>query len=363
MPKKTSKTIKAAADRQARVPLCNMPDVPERPLALDIGGRRATLIRIAEKKWVNGTVLHYCFLDKPAKWSGGDDQKDAVRAAFLEWKELGIGLEFVEVNDAREAEIRIGFEQGAGSWSYVGRDSIDYASDPVERTMNFGWDLTDEYGWDTALHEVGHAIGFSHEHQNPKAGILWDEAAVLEYFAGPPNYWPEETTRHNILRKLTLAETGGSEWDKDSIMHYRFPPGLIEHPPEYQEESLIPEPGLSRVDIAEVKKFFPPMEQAPPELRPFESRPMEVEPGGQLNFVIHPEYSRNYTFQTFGNIDTVMVLFEEINGRPVYYHGDDDSGYKLNARINARLFRGRTYILRIRLYYARHLGEGGLMMW
>ena len=53
------------------------------------------------------------------------------------------------------------------------------AADPNERTMNFGWDLTTSYGHDTALHEIGHTLGFPHEHQNPTAGIVWNEPAVL----------------------------------------------------------------------------------------------------------------------------------------------------------------------------------------
>ena len=221
---------KLESNKDSKLPLCTMPKMPLRVLDVNVIDRRASLVRIAEKKWVNGTVLHYCFLDEPSTWRGGDDQKDSVRNAFSEWKHLGIGLEFVEVSDPNDAELRIGFNQNDGSWSYVGRDNVDYAKDPDELTMNFGWDLTTVYGYDTALHEIGHALGFSHEHQNPKSGIIWDEQAVIDYFSGAPNYWLEDQTRHNILRKLSANETDGSDWDKDSIMHYQFPSGLIIKP-------------------------------------------------------------------------------------------------------------------------------------
>ncbi len=111
--------------------------------------------------------------------------------------------------------------------------SVDYVTNPQERTMNFGWDLTTPYGRDTALHEIGHALGFPHEHQNPLAGIVWDEEKVYRYFAGPPNNWPRQTTHHNIIRKISADLVEGSAWDKDSIMHYQFPAGLIISPSYY----------------------------------------------------------------------------------------------------------------------------------
>jgi len=76
--------------------------------------------------------------------------------------------------------------------------------------MNFGWDLTTPYGRDTALHEIGHTLGFPHEHQNPNAGIVWDEDAVLDYFRGPPNNWNDQQINWNILRKLLPGSVTGS---------------------------------------------------------------------------------------------------------------------------------------------------------
>ena len=52
----------------------------------------------------------------------------------------------------------------------------------------------------TAAHEFGHAIGLAHEHQNPQAGIQWNEAQVLKDLAGPPNFWTPDQIRHNVCR-------------------------------------------------------------------------------------------------------------------------------------------------------------------
>lgn len=342
---------------------CGLPNVPIRELDSGLDAGRAFLIRHIEKKWVNNTVLHYYFFDAPSSWKGSATQKEEVRKAFKKWKQLGIGIKFEEVNDPVDAEIRIGFSSGS-SWSYIGRDVIDFDIPSSERTMNFGWDLTTPHGRDTSLHEIGHAMGFPHEHQNPNAGIVWDEDAVNAYFSGPPNNWDEETIFSNILRKLSSADVNGSIWDKDSIMHYSFNAGLITSPQEYQTNALIPAHGLSEFDIKEVIKFYPDTsKKSYPELKPFLSKLVKLSAGQQADYVIVPTVSRKYTMQTFGNMDTVMVLFEDDNGEPIFLAGDDDSGTNTNSKIENRLIKGRTYYLRLRLYYATNAGQGGIMLW
>ena len=363
---KASKKYKQNKDLQ--MSHCNLPKVEKRPLPDNLHPMRESLIRIVEKKWANGTVLHYYFFDKDSdgpngRWVGPQAQQDVVRNAFAAWKELGIGLEFREVSIREEAEIRIGFDQGDGSWSYVGRDIIDLAGDPNERTMNFGWDLTTNYGWDTALHEIGHTLGFPHAHQNPFSGIDWDEDAVYRYFSGAPNYWDRQTIDWNILRKLSPQEVEGSPWDPDSIMQYAFPAGVIVSPSEYRN-GLNPQPGLSAIDKDQVRLFYPPIESDDYQaLIAYQSQRIDIAAGEQVDFILRPEYSREYVIQTFGWADTVMVLFEKVDDEPRYLSGDDDSGNERNAKITCRLSRGREYILRVRLYYSFISGDCAVMLY
>ncbi len=340
---------------------CSLPQVPERVFASDVSPDRARLIRLITKKWINGTKLRYYFFAS-GSYSVGNDQKNMVREGFDIWREVGIGISFEEVADIGEAEIRIGFLQGDGAWSYLGRDVIDIPGQ-YQRTMNFGWDLTtDPRGVDVPVHEIGHTLGFPHEHQNPFAGIKWDEEAVYDYFGGPPNNWDQDTTYHNILRKLSKSEVEGSDWDPDSIMHYGFPAGLIMQPERYQG-GLEPELGLSGQDIEHVHLFYPPLEDNYPELKLFRSQRLSLDPAEQKNYSIVPPETRNYTIQTFGGSDTVMVLFEDQDGDLKYVAGDDDSGTSLNARINTRLYQGRRYVLRIRLYLSYATSETAVMIW
>lgn len=354
------------SDDDLVVPTCTTPQGTPRQLPGGLDPCRAAAIVVLDKKWVNGTQLHYCFVAEPS--TPGDD--DVVRSAFTRWQELPIGLSFQEVPDPAEAELRIDFDRSQGSsWSTVGRDALDRPASVA--TMNFGWQLGGwTYGHDTALHEIGHAIGLPHEHQNPNAGIVWDEAAVLSSFGGPPNHWDEATTRWNILRAIDPDEVQGSSWDPDSIMHYRFDAGLILEPERYRHEPLVPADGLSARDVEWVRRFYPPgPDDARAELVPFESSAFDLAPGEQVDLTLRPDVSREYNVGTFGDADTVLVLFEELADGPEelrglrFVDGDDDSGQDRNAQLTVRLRPGRTYVLRLRLYWPGRAGRTAVMMW
>ncbi|WP_136667958.1 M12 family metallopeptidase [Flavobacterium sp. H122] len=368
--KTTSKATKVDAQnknaQQATPNYCSLVEVPERVFAPEVGTGRAAMIRIIVKKWVNGTKLKYYFFNgstdgSPATWKGASNQITAVKNAFKAWKNLGIGLEFEEVNDKNDAQIRIGFMRGDGSWSYVGRDIIDVASSPNERTMNFGWDISNDP--DTAIHEIGHTLGAPHEHQNPYAGIVWNEEAVYNALAQSPNFWSREKTYHNIIRKLPVNEVEGSTHDPDSVMHYPFGPGLILSPIEFKN-GIYPAGGLSLKDIEFVKKFYPALQPKDYiELKSSRSEPLDIKPGEQKNFKFKPTRSKKYKIETFGTMDTVMVLFEKNGTEEIYLAGDDDSGTDLNSKIYLRLIKGREYIIRLRLFYAEDEGSGSLMVY
>lgn len=341
---------------------CRLPPQRSRVLPADIDPRRARLIQLLATKWVNGTTLRYYFFTgnegRPEWVAKNEAQRQTVREAFRQWKELGLGLQFVEINRQEEADIRIGFDLSDGSWSYIGREIRDQPAN--ERTMNFGWDIADDR--DTALHEIGHTLGFPHEHQNPNAGIVWNEQAVYDALAEPPNSWERETTFYNILRKLESGSIRGSTWDPDSIMHYPFEAGLIKKPEKYAG-GLTPSGGLSDLDVQYARQFYPAIATTPRQLTPFVSAQLQLGPGEQADFLFEPSVTRTYTIQTFGQSDTLVVLFEGEGTEQHQLAGDDDSGTDRNASLAVKLVAGRRYTLRVRLYYVYEHAQTAVMAW
>ena len=359
---RSSRSSRARTTPRGVKPLCrNLPrPVPRLPPAVTSDPRRTAAILSSRSKWVNGTVLHYCFFGGGSHFAVPKIQADAIRAAFAKWKAIGIGLEFQEVTQLSEAEVRIGYSTADGSSaSAVGRDVLDVPLN--EPTTVYGWSLTTPYGSGTALHELGHVLGMEHEHQNPFAGIKWHEQAVYDALAQPPNSWDHDTTFHNILEKLTTQQVQGSTWDPDSIMEYEFEPGLIDEPEQYDVNGLTPPGTLSNPDKQWAVKWYPGLTTAPTTLQPFQSLVVDLAAGQQVDAVIKPTESRTYRIETKGASDTLLVLFEDINGEARFVTGDDDSGEDRNASISHKLFKGRSYIVRLRLYYPGQSGKTSLM--
>ncbi len=353
---------KAAPSRPTTKPFCRnparVPPVLPPHVMADTG--RAAAIILTKAKWVNGTVLHYCFFGGGSHYAVPKKQADAIRDAFAKWKAAGIGLEFQEVQQLSEAEVRIGYSTADGdSASSVGREVLNVPLN--EPTTVYGWDLTTPYGRGTALHELGHVLGMEHEHQNPFAGIKWHEQAVYDALAKPPNSWDHATTFHNILEKLSTQQVQGSKWDPDSIMEYEFDPGLIDEPEKYDKNGLTPPATLSRADKQWARQWYPPLRATLPKLQPFQAATADLAAGQQIDFAIKPAESRKYTIETKGASDTLLTLFEDIDGDPRFLAGDDDSGEDRNARITYKLFKGRSYIVRLRLYYPGQSGKTSVM--
>ncbi|MCB1889377.1 MAG: hypothetical protein KDH20_17350 [Rhodocyclaceae bacterium] len=361
-------TRRRAEPEPSALRYCAQPPRVQRVFDPSVSPGRVRAIVNGEKKWVNGTQLTYHLFGPGARrvtsrWRGREDDLAAVRKAFDVWAAVGLGISFREVDRPEDAMVRIGFDQNDGSWSYVGRDVLR-ERDPLSRTMNFGWPLTTAYGADTALHEIGHTLGLEHEHQNPFAGITWNEPAVRSYFRAPPNSWDDATIDWNILRKIDPSEVKGTNWDPDSVMEYHFGPGLIDAPARYRN-GLVPKGGLSKPDRDWVATSYPapkPKEK-PVYLKPGQSVLLALAAGQTRTLAFRPNRTRTYRIGTFGTADTLLVLFEAGEAGNIQIAGDDDSGVDRNALVRMRLVAGREYRVGVRLYYSELADETALMVW
>ena len=180
------------------------------------GKPKAALLN--EFKWQPGTRIKTRFIE------GDPELQQRVLSVAEEWtgpQMANVTLKFVESGDA---DIRIAFQQGNGSWSYLGTSCQQIpASEP---TMNYGW-LTPASSDDelhrVVSHEFGHALGLIHEHQNPNRPIAWNRAAVISDLSGPPNDWDLETIENNIFRRYEPDQLASTPTDQSSIMMYPIP--------------------------------------------------------------------------------------------------------------------------------------------
>lgn len=209
----------------------------------------ARMAVVISKKWPVGSVLKCRFLD------GSSKMRKKVEAVAHGWeKYANLKLKFIT---AGPAEIRISFYADSGSWSAVGRDALNSQYFPLyQPTMNYGWlrdNTEDEEYSRVVLHEFGHALGVIHEHQSPKFDRTWNEAAVMRYFAGPPNYWTPADIRYNVLDKYSPRGIAATRYDPKSIMLYSFDGRLFSD----NRGPTNSNSNLSKLDIKMINRMYP----------------------------------------------------------------------------------------------------------
>ena len=182
-----------------------------------MAGSRAALLEGA--RWPLNSLIKIRFL------GGSDPLRQRVRHFADLWVEEGMAALTFRWVARGNADVRIAFEQGNGSWSLLGTECRQ-ERDQSRPTMNFGW-LTDASTEAevraVVLHEFGHALALIHEHQNPEGGIAWNEEEVIRDLGGPPNLWDEATIRHNVLDHYDPARVNATALDPHSIMMYPIP--------------------------------------------------------------------------------------------------------------------------------------------
>lgn len=205
---------------------------------------------------------------------------------------------------------------------------------------------------------VHNSIGLAHEHSSPAGGIQWNEAVVIAELSQSPNFWDEQTVRHNVFDKYAASHINSTAFDPDSIMLYAFPAswtlnGVATHSNEVLSAmdkafisgaKMYPKTGVTTATSTELKVNA--AQRTKESIGKF---------GEEDVFRFTAVNSGRYQIDTTGPTDVVMKLFGP-DVETALIAEDDDSGVSYNACIVTNLIAG-MYFVQVR-HYNRASGVG-----
>lgn len=174
--------------------------------------------------WKKDRITVCFFGGVPAAW-------DQIAKIATQWVE-GTRLTFDFGSNSRKpacssnspADIRVSFVED-GYWSYVGTVAEMIPQEKATLNlagMGLGRTLTDDERG-IALHEFGHALGFHHEHQSPKADCANQFDWPFLYAALGMSKSEVDTNMKPLLQTTSKTGLYVTDFDRDSVMLYALP--------------------------------------------------------------------------------------------------------------------------------------------
>lgn len=210
---------------------------------------------LTTKYWGQGGVkLGVAFLDNPAA-----DLKARLLAHFNAWGGQSANVVFREAS-ASLAQVRVTRGPG-GYWSYLGTDvlSIRDKSKPTMNLQGFTMASREEEFRRVVRHEVGHTLGYPHEHLRREVIGRLDPEKTLQYFRRTQG-WDDRTTRSNVLTPLEDRSIMGTpQADETSIMAYQLPGSITR-----DGRPVVGGADINAADAAFCAKLYPRKDEPPP---------------------------------------------------------------------------------------------------
>ncbi len=152
------------------------------------------------------------------------------------------------VDNVNDSTIRINFDQNSGSSCQIGTDARNVPID--QPTMNLGW-----FNVSTVLHEFGHVLGLVHEHQSPRGNPIEWNIPKLDAYMQNTQGWDSQQVYDQVIKRYTVDQTNGSQFDANSIMVYFYPANLT-----LNNKGISQNFTLSDTDVKIIKNIYSPDE-------------------------------------------------------------------------------------------------------
>jgi hypothetical protein len=133
------------------------------------------------------------------------------------------GISFAWTQGA--GDVRISRGQG-GYWSYLGTDILHIPRN--RQTMNlqsFTMQTPESEYKRVVRHEVGHSLGYPHEHMRKDLVARIDPQKAIRWFAQTQG-WDQQTVQQQVLTPLDESSLMATPADEDSIMCYQLPASI-----------------------------------------------------------------------------------------------------------------------------------------